>query len=315
MKKNIVITMGDPLGIGPEIIVKSLRSSQIQKKTRFFILGSSAVFQNIPGFSRLCRQESVCFLDLGSPKKPWSPKSAGKFSLMALEEAVSLLKQNKAQALVTAPISKDHVRKAGFSYPGQTEYLCKTFGVKKYAMMLFHRKLRIVLVTIHLPLRKIFPEITAKKIIEKLELLASSLVFDFKLTMPKIAVCGLNPHAGENGFFGNEEKKIILPAIDRFRKKKIARRVRVFGPVSADVVFHKAVQGEFDAVVCHYHDQGLIPLKTTGFDEGVNMTLGLPFVRTSPDHGTAFDIVGKGLANPASMMRAIQVAQGLMRQV
>jgi len=310
MKRDIVITMGDPLGIGPEIIVKSLKSSQVQKKTKFFILGSSSVFQNIPGFSRLCQQDDIHFLDLGSPKKSWSPKSAGEFSWKALKEATHLLKQDRAQALVTAPISKAHVQKAGFPYPGQTEYLCEAFGVKKYAMMLFHGKLRVVLVTIHLPLRKIFLEITTKKIMEKLELLASSLVSDFRIRTPKIAVCGLNPHAGEEGLFGEEEKGIILPAIRRFRKKNRSRRVQVFGPFSADVVFHKAIQGEFDAVVCHYHDQGLIPLKTTGFDCGVNMTLGLPFVRTSPDHGTAFDIAGRGLANPSSMIRAIQVAQG-----
>lgn len=308
--KRIAITMGDPQGIGPEVIVKALRSKAILGWAEYIIFGHKKAFASLSGFAALCRHPRVKFIEVGEKVGKLTPLASGKLAFKSLEAAVCLLKAGGADALVTAPISKSRIAKAGFSFPGHTEYLCERFGVKKYAMMLFHSRLKVVLLTIHLPLKNIFAKITHENIHEKLALTAETLVRQFGKKNPRIAVCGLNPHAGEGGLLGSEENQIIRPAIVSFAKKRRYSYVKVSGPHSADTVFHDALNGQFDAVLCHYHDQGLIALKSTGFDEGVNMTLGLPFVRTSPDHGTALDIAGQGLANPKSMITAIRIALG-----
>lgn len=306
--RRIAITMGDPQGIGAEVIVKALRSKALLGQAEYVIFGHEKVFTTLAGFAALRRHPRVKFIEIGEKVGKLTPLRSGQLAFKSLEAAVCFLKSGGADALVTAPISKSRIAKAGFSFPGHTEYLCDRFGVQKQAMMLFHSRLKVVLLTIHLPLKEIFTKITHENIHEKLELTAEVLVHQFGKKNPHIAVCGLNPHAGEGGLLGDEENRIIRPAISSFSKKKRYAHVKVSGPYSSDTIFHDALNGRFDAVLCHYHDQGLIALKSTGFDEGVNMTLGLPFIRTSPDHGTAFDIAGKGLANSKSMTMAIRTA-------
>ena len=212
-------------------------------------------------------------------------------------------------AMVTAPISKEGFHKAGVDFPGHTEMLAELCGVKRFAMMLFGGPLRITLVTRHVPLTSVSKSLTTAGILETIRITGKALPW---LGSPKqrIAVCGLNPHAGDGGTIGREEITVIEPAIRKARKEGFD----VSGPVPADVVFHQALQGKYDAIVSMYHDQGLGPLKMLAFNSGVNITLGLPIVRTSPDHGTAFDIAGKGIANPASMIEAIRWAARLARR-
>ena len=205
--------------------------------------------------------------------------------------------------LVTAPICKEGVKLAGINAPGHTEFLAQLSGTRNYAMMLLGGRLRVTLVTRHIPLSMVSRSLTAEKVVSTVELTAKALPW-LGVRQSAVAVCGLNPHAGEGGTIGREEADIIVPAIRALRRKGYA----VEGPVPADTAFHRAVRGEFGAVVAMYHDQGLGPLKTIAFERGVNLTLGLPFVRTSPDHGTAFDIAGKGVANPQSMISAVRLA-------
>ena len=283
-KPTIAVTTGDPAGIGPEIAAKALRDPQIRKL--------------------------ACWKIFGSPfRKRLSQKKAGALALSALDSAVEAIRRGDCDALVTAPISKSRIRKAGFKFPGHTEYLARHFGAKKTAMMLASPKLRVVLVTIHVPLSKMPQLISTKKILDKIILTHQSLKRDFAVQKPRIAVCGLNPHAGEGGMFGKDEKRVIQPAM--IKAKRLG--MNVFGPEPPDTVFHWAREGRFDAVVCQYHDQGLIALKTLAFHEGVNITLGLPIVRTSPDHGCAFDFSGKGVANPSSMKSAMRMCVKVWR--
>lgn len=312
-EKKILITMGDPLGIGPEIIVKSLRKKKCLAKTKYLIFGIEQVFREIPNSDFIFRSKNIEFINIADIRgKRFTPYFSGKLAFEALQHAIEYLKRQKqvsSFSLVTAPISKENIKKAGFLFPGHTEYLCHEFGVKKYAMMLFHSQLKVVLATIHEPLKNVPALITKKLISEKLNIIEEELKTKFKIRNPRIAVCGLNPHAGENGMIGIEDKKMITPAIKNYIKKH--PRSKIFGPIPADTVFFEAIHGKYDVVLCQYHDQGLGPLKTTGFYEGVNMTLGLPFVRTSPDHGTAFDIAGKNQADERSMVAAIMAAKGL----
>lgn len=275
---TIAITLGDPLGIGSEIVSKALKDPHLKKKANWVLLGT-------PYSQKI------------------SPLQAGKASHQALSQAVALLKADKVQAVVTAPVSKTHLNKAGFKFPGQTEFLADAF-VCKPTMMLAGPRLRVVLTTIHIPLREVVSHITPAKVFEKILTTHAALKKDFGIKRPRIALCGINPHAGENGLFGDEEKKLLKPAIAKAKRLGM----QIFGPLPADTIFHEAAKGHFDAVIAHYHDQGLGPLKTLHFDEGVNITLGLPIIRTSPDHGCAFDIAGKNKANPASMKAAMEMA-------
>lgn len=274
------------MGIGSEIVYKSLRDPKVKKIANWKIFGDQS------------RQKNL------------TPRKAGLISWRSLDQAVKSLKSGDCQALVTAPVSKAHLNKSGFPFPGQTEYLAKKFRAKKTAMMLAAPNFKVVLVTIHIPLKKVFRKLDKGKILETILVTHSSLRKDFGIKKPSIAVCGLNPHAGEEGLLGDEERKIITPAIKKAKQKKI----RVSGPYPPDVVFYQARLGKYDAVICHYHDQGLIPIKTVDFHEGVNTTLGLPIVRTSPDQGCAFDIAGKGIANPSSMKTAMRLAVEMWRK-
>jgi 4-hydroxythreonine-4-phosphate dehydrogenase len=230
-------------------------------------------------------------------------KAAAQAAAQWIELCVSLCEQGQLDALVTAPVNKMGLKLAGIKHSGQTEWLAELTRTKKFAMMLVGGRLRVALVTTHLPLSEVSQSLTRKKILEVIELTHAALP-KFGLKRYRIGVAALNPHAGDGGLLGNEEQKLIGPAIANARRKQI----NALGPIPADTLFHRAYQGEFDAVVAMYHDQGLAPLKMLAFDTGVNVTLGLPFVRTSPDHGTAYDIAGKGIANPSSMIEAIKLA-------
>ncbi|MBC8127233.1 MAG: 4-hydroxythreonine-4-phosphate dehydrogenase PdxA [Gloeobacteraceae cyanobacterium ES-bin-144] len=238
----------------------------------------------------------------GTPGKPDARSAAA--ALAALDQAVSMLKQNKADAVVTGPVSKEALQSLGFSFPGQTEYFAHAFGIENFGMLLTGRNLTVGLATIHEPLSRI-PELLTPERIIRIASLTADFVKRRGVSTPRIAVAGLNPHAGENGAFGDEEIRIIGPAIQALNDSSIG----IFtGPAVPDAIFRDAANGNFDAVIAMYHDQGLIPLKLLDFDTAVNVTLGLPKPRTSPDHGTAFSIAGKNLASPSSMIAAIRLA-------
>jgi 4-hydroxythreonine-4-phosphate dehydrogenase len=277
MRRRIGITLGDVAGIGPEIVAKALASGKVDKRFDYEVIGN-------PRTKR--RADAVSWIVLGARR----------------------CLSGELIALVTAPISKQLLHDAGYHFEGHTELLAHIARTKRFAMMLVGGPLRVALVTIHVPLAKVPQLLSTKRIVEVIELCHDACK-RFRIRRPKIGVAGLNPHAGEGGLLGGEERRIIAPAI-----RRAARRFPgVTGPWSADTLFHKAYHGEFDAVVAMYHDQGLAPLKMIAFNSGVNVTLGLPFIRTSPDHGTAFDIAGKGIANPASMIAAINLAARLAR--
>ena len=278
---RIIITLGDPAGIGPEVIDRALATLDLPPQFEIELLGD--------------RHAGV----LGKPDA-----HSAAAALAALDEAVRRLKNGTADAVVTGPVSKEGLQSLGFPFPGQTEYFADAFAVADYGMLLTGSTLCIGLATIHEPLAKVAALLTEERIIRIGRLTADFLVRR-GIRQPRIAVAGLNPHAGENGAFGDEEIRIIAPAIRRLN----ALGVAIFtGPTVPDAIFRDAAQGKFDAVLAMYHDQGLIPLKLLDFDTAVNVTLGLPKPRTSPDHGTAFSIAGKNLANPSSMIAAIRLA-------
>ena len=280
MRKRIGITLGDPAGIGPEIVRGALASGKLPAAD-YRLLGAAE------GHS------------LGRPT-PASARSAHA----ALEEAAKLALAGEIDAVVTGPIHKARMYEIGFQFPGQTEFFAARCGVENFAMLLTGAGLTVALVTTHIPLGDVTKNLRSAEIVRVGSLLESFLAR--RGGSRRIAVAGLNPHAGESGALGREEIEIIAPAVAQLQRLHPAAQVS--GPFSPDTVFHRAVEGEFDAVLCMYHDQGLIPLKLHAFHEGVNVTLGLPFPRTSPDHGTAFAIAGKGIARPDSMIAAIRLA-------
>lgn len=311
---EIVVTMGDPQGIGSEVIVKSFHHIPEDSKIKFRVFGWQAAFEASENFSSMLNRNDVQFVPLKSSAQTLgtlTPQQCGELACQALDGAVDYIRSHPQSALVTAPINKSNMQRAGFLFPGHTEFLCDAFGASRFAMMLFHSKLRVVLATIHVPLQDVSRLVTPDLIQEKLRLTEDALQRWFHIQAPRIAVCGLNPHAGENGLIGREELDVIAPAIQAFQ---IQSKSDVFGPLPADGVFHQALEGQYDAVLCMYHDQGLAPLKATGFYEGVNLTLGLPFLRVSPDHGTAFDIAGKNRAHPGSMLAAMRFAVEHLKQ-
>lgn len=278
---RILITLGDPAGIGPEVIAKALASGKLPVGFDYEILGDASA---------------------GTPGKPDIRSAESAFH--ALQQSVDRLKAGTADAVVTGPVSKESLQSVGFSYPGQTEFFAAAFGVKDFGMLLTGDTLTVGLATIHEPLAAVPALLTPEKIIRIGELTAAFLK-QRGIAQPRIAVAGLNPHASENGTFGDEEQTIISPAIEVLNRHGSARFA---GPGVPDAIFREAALGNFDAVIAMYHDQGLIPLKLLDFDTAVNVTLGLPKPRTSPDHGTAFAIAGKNLANPSSMIAAIRLA-------
>jgi 4-hydroxythreonine-4-phosphate dehydrogenase len=326
---RIGITIGDVTGIGPEVTLKTLASDWPNGKATYLLIGSLEFLReqgrrfglNLslePFAAGDFRPESIPVLDplalrpLAKNLPPGAP-SAAQAALAYLREGARLCLSGGLDALVTAPVNKEAILRAGEPFVGQTEFLSQLAGAKRTAMMLLGeddrgRWLRVALVTTHLPIRKVADEITQAKVELAIEL-AAQACRDLSLPRSKVAVCGLNPHAGEGGKVGTDEIDTIIPAVKAAQKSGID----VTGPFAADTLFYYAYRGAYDAVVAMYHDQGLVPLKMIGFERGVNWTLGLPFIRTSPDHGTAYDIAGQGRADPSSMRAAIELARQLAR--
>jgi 4-hydroxythreonine-4-phosphate dehydrogenase len=294
-KLRIGITLGDCAGIGPEIVALALQSARVPDSAEYVVLG----------------RQPDC-----KPGQP-TPETA-RAAAAALEEAVTLARRGELNAIVTGPVHKARMYEIGFRFPGQTEFFAERCGMENFAMCLTGEKLTVALVTAHIPLRKVARALKQSEIVRVGLLLeeflsrrsfANAVRADPAIPATRIAVAGLNPHAGESGKLGAEEIEIISPAVQELNSSHVSRHSLVFtGPLSPDTAFHRAIEGEFDAVLCMYHDQGLIPLKLHAFHSGVNVTLGLPFPRTSPDHGTAFEIAGKGIARPDSMISAINLA-------
>ena len=283
---RIGISLGDCAGIGPEIVDLALKSKRIPDTVDYVTIG---------------RQPNC---------KPGEPTTeTARAAAAALEEAVTRARRGELHAVVTGPIHKARMYEAGFKFPGQTEFFAERCGVKNFAMCLTGGQLTVALVTSHIPLKEI-PGALEQSEIVRVGLLLADFLQRRGIKSPRIAVAGANPHAGESGKIGHEEIDIIAPAISDLQASLVTRHssLSVSGPHSPDTVFHRAIEGEFDAVLCMYHDQALIPLKLHAFHSGVNTTLGLPFPRTSPDHGTAFEIAGKGIAKPDSMIAAINLA-------
>jgi 4-hydroxythreonine-4-phosphate dehydrogenase len=323
IKPRVCITMGYPAGIGPEVILKALASPDIRRLAFFLIIGNEDIFRqscrsikkNIL-YKKIENESQVDFskkniLFFNVPAKHEIKFTQGMMSsclggesIKYIEKAVKLIKSKKADILITAPINKHAAELSGFRHKGHTEFLAKLTNTKKYAMMLKAGNLKVLLATTHLAIKAVAEHLTARGIEDKLVLANLYLRSYLNIKNPIIAVCGLNPHAGDNGLIGNEERKIIVPAIKHARKKGVDAR----GPLAADAVFFSLTKGVYDAVLCMYHDQGLVALKMIGRNKSVNITLGLPFIRTSPGHGTALDIAGKGTANPESMKQAIKTA-------
>ncbi len=325
MEQPYIITMGDPAGIGPEIIVKAVIEGHFDALLgQIVVAGDVAILQRAAEVlgaeathhagdngevilsvgSRSIRVQPLSNLD---PKQiPFGQISAacGRAMLDYIEWACEQCRSGYGRAMITAPIQKEAIRAAGCEFPGHTELLAERCGVDKVVMMLGGARLKVCLVTTHLALRDVPAAVTAEEVDATLRVTDAAFRQHFTSGAPRIAVLALNPHAGEGGMFGDEEQRIIAPAIDRAK----AAGMNVSGPHSADTLFHFAAQGEYDAVVCMYHDQGLIPLKLLHFDDGVNVTLGLPIIRTSVDHGTAYDLAGTGRASAESLAAAVQMA-------
>ncbi len=282
LKLRIGITLGDHAGVGPEIVEAALNSGRVPADVDYRIIGE---------------------VRAGAPGCPTA--QTARAALDAMEEGVRLAISGDLQGIVTGPIHKARMYQIGFEFPGQTEFFAARCGVFDFGMLLTTSKITVALVTTHIPLRDVAGSLQASEIIRVGKLLAKFLRRR-GIRKPRIAVAGLNPHAGESGALGREEIEIISPAIDKLRADDTSTTFA--GPISPDTLFHSLAQGTWNAALCMYHDQGLIPLKLIGFDEGVNVTLGLPFPRTSPDHGTAFDIAGKGVARADSMIAAINLA-------
>ncbi len=327
MPKPLAISLGDPAGIGPEIIVKSWHSCRdnTMAQTPFFVIGGADILQSV------CRQitgnaaAQIALIDdpaettavfnrylpvIDAPPTQYSPgrpdDTGAALALHSLAEATRHALLGTAAAVVTAPVSKGQLAKVGFEYPGQTEFLAAACGLepRDAVMMLAGPQLRAIPLTVHCALADVPGLLSQELIVAKATIAAQALRRDFGIPAPRIAITGLNPHAGEDGKFGQEERDIIAPAIAKLRDGGMDAS----GPHPADALFAPHARTGFDAALCMYHDQALIPVKALDFDSGVNVTLGLPIIRTSPDHGTAFDIAGKNMARPGAMLAAIAMA-------
>ncbi len=324
----IAISLGDVTGIGTEVVLKALREEAEADDTRYLLIGDGAYIKAAQ--SKLGPQPQLqpysesnksgrffvhnplkdplpAGLEAGSP-------AAARAALAWLTDGAQRCLSLEMDALVTAPLNKHAVLQSGLPFIGQTEFLSELAGAKRTAMMLLGqdekgRWLRVALATTHLPMKLLVAQLSTDKIALAIEL-AAAACRDLGLSRRRIGVCGLNPHAGEGGEFGDEEITTVRPAVEACREIGID----VIGPLPADTLFHYAYRGDYDVVVAMYHDQGLVPLKMVAFDKGVNWTLGLPFIRTSPDHGTAYDIAGQGKANPSSMIAAIRLAKQLAQR-
>ena len=303
--RTIGITLGDPAGIGPEITAKALSQISPRIRRQFLVIGDQTTLRRY--FSSRMSNVELYPVD-GSGKVDWKPGkptvNSGRASLSFLETSIDLLKSGIIGALVTAPLAKESVCRFQPGFVGHTEYLAQAFGIKRFDMMFVTDEIKSVIVTRHIPIKDVPSSLTKDKVFNSIKLIDASLRNTFGIRRPKIAVCGLNPHAGENGLLGREEITTIVPAI----KKARGRGVNVLGPLSGDTMFVPYRRKGFDAIIAMYHDQGLIAMKTMYFDQVVNVTIGLPFVRTCPAHGTAFDIAGKNKADASSMFEAVKLA-------
>jgi 4-hydroxythreonine-4-phosphate dehydrogenase len=298
---RLAVTLGDPRGIGPEIVRAALAAPLDAEVT---VVGPEDLIADLP----VARKVGVGRWEGGSGERPEDrPRTmkAGKLAGHAIEAAARLAGEKQVGAIVTAPIEKRACHLAGFTYPGHTEWLGALAGGVETAMMLASDRLRVVLVTTHIPLRDVPVVLTTDKVVRAGRITLRAFTERLGIASPRLALCALNPHAGEGGLFGDEDERILRPA---------ALQLGIAGPFPADTVFVRAMRGEFDAVLAPYHDVGMTAIKVASFGEAVNVTLGLPFARTSPDHGTAFDIAGQGKADPTSMRKALELAARMARQ-
>ncbi len=325
----LLVTQGDPSGIGPEVTLKAWRARN-NKTQPFFVLGDASLFEHqaaalkldVP-VVRVSPQEAaqafasaLPVVDLGFPVKGVAGKpdaADAPATIAAIERGVRMVKQGEASAIVTNPIAKDVLYNAGFAHPGHTEFLGELsealWGKPVLpVMMLWSPQLAVVPVTIHVSLQRAIKDLTTDLIVKTARIAAHDMQRKFAIAKPRLAIAGLNPHAGENGAMGREDLEIIAPAVAQLQAEGIDAR----GPLPPDTMFHAAARAQYDAALCMYHDQALIPIKTLAFDSAVNLTLGLPFIRTSPDHGTAFDIAGTGVADEASLIAALDLARILV---
>lgn len=325
MPRRIAISIGDVNGIGPEVVIKSLIELSLVDVTPI-ILSSKQVLdfwlnnisESLDYHHALCIDEVIknqinllqIYADEDISVKPGDySKQSGEYAMRGVERGIDLCKSNQADALVTAPISKEAVNVAGYHIPGHTEFLAEKTNTSNFMMLLVHKDLRVGLVTGHIPVTEISTALSTESIKKYIRVMHNALQNDFNISSPDIAVLGLNPHASDGGIIGSEEQNIITPAIKDVRSKGLS----VSGPHPADGFFGNRKYEDFDGIVAMYHDQGLIPFKTLSFGGGVNFTAGLPIIRTSPDHGTAFDIAGENKANPSSFMEAFKLAAELIQ--
>lgn len=323
--KPLALTLGEPAGIGPDITIAAWLKRRELDLPAFYLLGDEALIARrakalgaavriasvTTGEAEAAFPEALPVVASGEPASaaPGKPDaSSAPAALASIRQAVTDVREGRAGAVVTNPIAKSVLYSAGFRHPGHTEFLAELAAedgpTPQPVMMLWSPRLAVVPVTIHVSLRDALAELTSELIISTVRIVATELKSRFDIANPRIAISGLNPHAGEDGSLGHEEQTVIAPAIKTLRGDGIEAK----GPLPADTMFHEAARNSYDCAVCMYHDQALIPIKTVAFDDAVNVTLGLPFIRTSPDHGTAFDIAGTGKANPASLIAALRLA-------
>ncbi|MCB9385375.1 MAG: 4-hydroxythreonine-4-phosphate dehydrogenase PdxA [Bryobacterales bacterium] len=305
MKPTIAISMGDAAGVGPEVILKALADPEIRELGQWRVVGSPAILRATAETLGLPAIDPSSIVDAGGLESAEPGKlsaECGRAAVACIKTAAEMCVAGQAQAMTTAPVNKEAVTLAGIPFTGHTEYIAEVTGAKESRMLLVSERLRVVHVTTHVSLRKAC-DATPERIVRTIELASEALA---RMGRPegKIVVCGLNPHAGEHGLFGREDEGVIAPAVKTCQSKGI----RVEGPVPADTVFLKALRGHYDLVVAMYHDQGHIPIKLIDFEKTVNVSLGLPIIRTSVDHGTAFDIAGQGIADAENMKAALKLA-------
>ena len=300
-RPRLAVTLGDPRGIGPEVVARALAAGELEAEVT--LIGPDDQIESISAERRVGL--GVWGKGKGEGGKASPELEAGRLAGREVEEAARLVRAGEVDAVVTGPVHKLALHLAGYRYPGLTEFLAHLAGDVEVAMMLAAGPLRVVLVTTHLPLREVPDRVTTERVVAVGRIATAALVRWWGIERPRLAVCALNPHAGEGGLFGTEDEAVLRPA---------AQALGAAGPLPADTVFVRALKGEFDAVLTPYHDVGMTAVKVAGFGKGVNVTLGLPFPRTAPDHGTALDIAGKGVADPGSMRAALELAVQLAKQ-
>ena len=300
-RPRLAVTLGDPRGIGPEVVARALAAGELEAEVT--LIGPDDQIESISAERRVGL--GVWGKGKGEGGKASPELEAGRLAGREVEEAARLARAGEVDAVVTGPVHKLALHLAGYRYPGLTEFLAHLAGDVEVAMMLAAGPLRVVLVTTHLPLREVPDRVTTERVVAVGRIATAALVRWWGIERPRLAVCALNPHAGEGGLFGTEDEAVLRPA---------AQALGAAGPLPADTVFVRALKGEFDAVLTPYHDVGMTAVKVAGFGKGVNVTLGLPFPRTAPDHGTASDIAGKGVADPGSMRAALELAVQLAKQ-